>query len=70
MVINRFQKSHSMWDVAQSADRFSVQVWISHIGEQDYNICFVNFLSNNVDRSENVDRQSVHVPGRHRHRRG
>ena len=56
---NTFQKSHSMWDVVQSDDRFSVQVWISHVGEQDRNICFVNFLSNNVDRSENVDREEL-----------
>jgi hypothetical protein len=56
---NRFRKSHSRWDVAQSDDRFSVNVWINHLGQQDYNICFVNFLSNDVDRSENVDREEL-----------
>jgi hypothetical protein len=56
---NRFQKSHSRWDVAQSDDRFSVNVWINHFGEQDYNICFASFLSNDVDRSENVDREEL-----------
>ena len=54
-----FQKSHSMWDVAQSDDRFYVNVWINHFVEQDYNICFVGFLSNDVDRSENVDREEL-----------
>jgi hypothetical protein len=29
-----------------------VIVWISHLAQQDYNICFVNFLSNNVNREE------------------
>jgi hypothetical protein len=56
---NRFQKSHSRWDVAQGDDRFWVNVWINHFGEQDYNICFVGFLSNDVDRSENVDREEL-----------
>jgi len=56
---NRFQKSHSRWDVALADDRFSVQVWINQFGQQDYNICFVNFLSNDVDRSETVDREEL-----------
>jgi hypothetical protein len=56
---NRFLKSNSMWDVAQSDDRFLVNVWTNHLGQQDYNQCFVNFLRNNVDRTANVDRKEL-----------
>jgi hypothetical protein len=58
---NRFQKSHSMWDVAQGEDRFSVNVWISHLGQKDYNICFVTFLNNNVSREEFLSFTSASV---------
>jgi hypothetical protein len=27
-------------------------VWITHLASQDYNICFVNFFNNNVNREE------------------
>jgi hypothetical protein len=56
---NRFQTSRSMWDVRRDEDKFTVHVWISHLGQQDYNICFVSFLSNDLDRSENVDREEL-----------
>jgi hypothetical protein len=36
-----------------------VNVWTSHLGQQDYNICFVSFLSNGMDRTENVDREEL-----------
>jgi hypothetical protein len=49
---NDLFKSNSLWDVVQGEDRFSVNVWISHLGEADYNICFVRFPGNNVNREE------------------
>jgi hypothetical protein len=52
---SRFRKSVSNWDVIEGDDRFFVSVWINHLGEQDYNICFVNFR--NVDDNNKVNRE-------------
>jgi hypothetical protein len=49
---NRFRSSHSNWGVTKSEETFYVDVWINHVGQQHYNICFVHFLSNNVNREE------------------
>jgi hypothetical protein len=48
----QFRTSNSRWEVIKDEEKFSVNVWISHFAQQDYNICFVNFLSNNVNREE------------------
>jgi hypothetical protein len=48
--IDRFRKSISTWDVTQGGDRFSVQAWI--VGVQDFHVCFMRFLNNNVNREE------------------
>jgi hypothetical protein len=48
----QFRTSNSNWEVIKDEKKFSVNVWISHFAQQDYNICFVNFLSNNVNREE------------------
>jgi hypothetical protein len=58
---DRFQKSMSLWDVAQGEDRFSVTVWISPILQQDRNMCFVRFLSDNVSREEFLSFMSASV---------
>jgi hypothetical protein len=47
-----FRTSNSRWEITKREEKFSVIVWISHLAQQDYNICFVNFLSNNVNREE------------------
>ena len=49
---NRFRSSRSIWDVTKSEEKFSVDAWINHVGQQDYNVCFVRFLSGNVNREE------------------
>jgi len=49
---SRFRTSNSKWEVTKGEEKFSVIVWITHLGQQDYNRCFVNFLSNNVNREE------------------
>jgi hypothetical protein len=48
----QFRTSISSWEVTEGEDTFSVRVWINHLAQQDHNICFVNFLSNNVNREE------------------
>jgi hypothetical protein len=48
----QFRTSNSRWEVTRGEEKFSVTVWINHLAQQDYNICFVNFLSNNVNREE------------------
>jgi hypothetical protein len=50
--LSRFMKSNSMWDVAQDEDKFNVNVWISHLGELDFNVCFVSFFSKDANRDE------------------
>jgi|HubBroStandDraft_6_1064221.scaffolds.fasta_scaffold258736_2 hypothetical protein len=59
LAANSFRTSASMCEVIKSEEKFSVQVWTNHFGQQNYNICFVSFLSNGVDRSENVDREEL-----------
>jgi hypothetical protein len=41
---NRFRMSASMWEVIQGQEKLNVNVWTSHIGRQDYNICFAGLL--------------------------
>jgi hypothetical protein len=48
----QFRTSNSRWEVTKDEEKFYVIVWIKHLAQQDYNICFVNFLSNNVNREE------------------
>jgi hypothetical protein len=48
----QFRTSNSRWEVIKDEENCSVNVWISHLAQQDYNICFVDFLSNNVNREE------------------
>jgi hypothetical protein len=48
----QFRTSNSRWEVTKGEEKFSVTVWIMHLAQQDYNICFVNFLGNNVNREE------------------
>src|SRR5580704_11397633 len=59
LAANSFRTSASMCEVIKIEEKFSVQVWTNHFGQQNYNICFVSFLSNGVDRSENVDREEL-----------
>jgi hypothetical protein len=49
---SQFRTSNSRWEVTKGEEKFSVFVWINHLAQQDYNICFVNFLSKNVNREE------------------
>jgi hypothetical protein len=39
---SQFRTSNSRWEVTKGEEKFSVFVWINHLAQQDYNICFVN----------------------------